>query len=90
MYKSSTATVPYTVKCLEELGINSKIIKFIIPIGAAINMDGIALYESIGAIFIIQLRGLQFSLLKIIIVRSVKNMKNCDAFFLFEEIFCMI
>jgi len=65
---SSTATVPYTIRCLEDLGVNSKITKFIIPIGAAINMDGIALYETIGAIFIIQLRGLQFSLLKIIII----------------------
>ncbi|XP_011866328.1 PREDICTED: excitatory amino acid transporter 3-like isoform X2 [Vollenhovia emeryi] len=65
---SSTATVPYTLRCLEGLGINPEITKFIIPIGAAINMDGIALYETIGAIFIIQLRGLQFSLLKIIII----------------------
>ncbi|XP_067208068.1 excitatory amino acid transporter 3 isoform X2 [Linepithema humile] len=65
---SSTATVPYTIKCLETMGINSKITKFIIPIGAAINMDGIALYETIGAIFIIQLRGLKFSLFKIIVV----------------------
>ncbi|KYQ55403.1 Excitatory amino acid transporter 3 [Trachymyrmex zeteki] len=65
---SSTATVPYTIKCLADLGINPKITNFIIPIGAAINMDGIALYETIGAIFIIQLRGLQFSLLKIIII----------------------
>ncbi|KAG5328895.1 EAA3 protein, partial [Acromyrmex heyeri] len=65
---SSTATVPYTIKCLADLGINPKVTNFIIPIGAAINMDGIALYETIGAIFIIQLRGLQFSLLKIIII----------------------
>ncbi|XP_018398400.1 PREDICTED: excitatory amino acid transporter 3-like [Cyphomyrmex costatus] len=65
---SSTATVPYTIQCLADLGINPKITNFIIPIGAAINMDGIALYETIGAIFIIQLRGLQFSLLKIIII----------------------
>ncbi|XP_024878698.1 excitatory amino acid transporter 3-like [Temnothorax curvispinosus] len=65
---SSTATVPYTLRCLEELGINPKITKFIIPIGAAINLDGIALYETVGAIFIIQLRGLQFSLLRIIII----------------------
>ncbi|KAG5325548.1 EAA3 protein, partial [Pseudoatta argentina] len=65
---SSTATVPYTIKCLADLGINPKVTNFIIPIGAAINMDGIALYETIGAMFIIQLRGLQFSLLKIIII----------------------
>lgn len=65
---SSTATVPVTISCLENIGIPSKISKFIVPIGATINMDGIALYESIGAIFIIQLHGLQFSLFKIIII----------------------
>lgn len=65
---SSTATVPITISCLERIGMPSKICRFIIPIGATINMDGIALYESIGAIFIIQLHGLQFSLFKIIII----------------------
>ncbi|XP_033363824.1 excitatory amino acid transporter 3-like isoform X1 [Bombus vosnesenskii] len=65
---SSTATVPVTISCLERIGIPSKISNFIVPIGATINMDGIALYESIGAIFIIQLHGLQFSLFKIIII----------------------
>ncbi|XP_018048184.1 PREDICTED: excitatory amino acid transporter 3-like, partial [Atta colombica] len=73
---SSTATVPYTIKCLADFGINPKVTNFIIPIGAAINMDGIALYETIGAIFIIQLRGLQFSLLKIIII-SVTCTVSC-------------
>ncbi|CAL7952022.1 unnamed protein product [Xylocopa violacea] len=65
---SSTATVPVTISCLESIGVPSKISRFIVPIGAAINMDGIALYESIGAIFIIQLHGLQFSLFKTIII----------------------
>ncbi|XP_076377937.1 excitatory amino acid transporter 3 isoform X2 [Megalopta genalis] len=65
---SSTATVPITIACLESIGIPSKITKFIVPIGATINMDGIALYENIGAIFIIQLHGLQYSLFRIIII----------------------
>ncbi|XP_076663583.1 excitatory amino acid transporter 3 [Andrena cerasifolii] len=65
---SSTATVPVTIACFERIGIPNKISKFIVPIGATINMDGIALYESIGAIFIIQLHGLQFSLFRIIII----------------------
>ncbi|XP_076231330.1 excitatory amino acid transporter 3 [Calliopsis andreniformis] len=65
---SSTATVPVTISCLERIGIPSKITKFIVPIGATINMDGIALYESVGAIFIIQLHGLNFSLFRIIII----------------------
>lgn len=53
-------------------------------------MDGIALYETIGAIFIIQLRGLQFSLLKIIIIRSVIKIRDRIMFFFFREVFCMI
>ncbi|XP_029052197.1 excitatory amino acid transporter 3-like isoform X2 [Osmia bicornis bicornis] len=65
---SSTATVPITISCLERFGMPPKICRFIVPIGATINMDGIALYESIGAIFIIQLHGLEFSLFKVIII----------------------
>ncbi|XP_015438686.1 PREDICTED: excitatory amino acid transporter 3-like [Dufourea novaeangliae] len=65
---SSTATVPVTMACLEHIGISTKITKFIVPIGATINMDGIALYETIGAIFIIQLHGLQYSLFRLIII----------------------
>jgi len=69
------------------LGINSKITKFLIPIGATINMDGIALYETIGAIFIIQLRGLQFSLFKIIIIRFVKKRTQQNYDIIVGEIF---
>ncbi|XP_047347423.1 excitatory amino acid transporter 3-like [Vespa velutina] len=65
---SSTATVPVTIKCLQELGIDPKVLRFVVPIGATINMDGIALYETVGAIFIIQMRGLNFSLFKIIAI----------------------
>lgn len=65
---SSTATVPVTIKCLDKIGIDKRVSRFIVPIGATINMDGIALYETIGAIFIIQLRGLEFSLMKIIVI----------------------
>lgn len=65
---SSTATVPVTIKCLDSIGIDRNVSRFTIPIGATINMDGIALYETIGAIFIIQLHGLEFSTMKIIVI----------------------
>ncbi|CAB4060757.1 SLC1A3 [Lepeophtheirus salmonis] len=55
---SSAATLPITMNCLEEKnGIDSKISRFVLPIGATINMDGTALYEAIAAIFIAQFRG---------------------------------
>lgn len=51
----STATLPITIRCLEEnLGIDPRIARFTLPIGSTINMDGTALYEAVAAIFIAQ------------------------------------
>ena len=49
----SAATLPVTFRCLEEnLRIDRRITRFILPIGATVNMDGTALYEAVSAIFI--------------------------------------
>lgn len=43
---SSSAALPVTLKCLEEKNhIDTRITRFVIPIGTTINMDGTALYE---------------------------------------------
>ncbi|XP_065670235.1 excitatory amino acid transporter 2 isoform X2 [Hydra vulgaris] len=52
---SSAATLPITFRCLEDnLNVDKRITRFILPIGTTINMDGTALYEAISAIFIAQ------------------------------------
>ena len=52
---SSAATLPVTMKCLEEKnGVNPRISRFVLPIGAYINMDGTAIYVAVSAIFIAQ------------------------------------
>ncbi|KAK0167501.1 hypothetical protein PV327_004891 [Microctonus hyperodae] len=71
---SSTATVPTTIKCLDSIGINPKVSRFVAPIGATINMDGIALYETVGALFIIQQRGLDYSLIRIVAIALVAHL----------------
>merc|ERR1711997_1399910 len=66
---SSSATLPVTIKLLEEKnGVDPRIARFVLPIGATINMDGTALYEAIAAIFIAQVREVPMSVGQIIAV----------------------
>ncbi|XP_061540586.1 excitatory amino acid transporter 5 isoform X1 [Phycodurus eques] len=52
---SSSATLPITMKCLlEKCHVDRQIARFVLPVGATINMDGTALYEAVAAIFIAQ------------------------------------
>ena len=56
--RSSAATLPVTMDCLENnLKVPRRVTDFVIPIGATVNMDGTALYEGIAVIFLIQLYG---------------------------------
>ena len=66
---SSSATLPVTINCLEEKnGVDPRISRFVLPIGATINMDGTALYEAVAAIFIAQMVGMNPSLGQIVII----------------------
>lgn len=36
-------------------GFDSRVVNFVVPVGATINMDGTALYEAVASIFIAQI-----------------------------------
>jgi proton glutamate symport protein len=56
---SSNATLPVTMRCAEKnAGVSNRISSFVLPMGATVNMDGTALYECAGVIFISQVLGL--------------------------------
>lgn len=60
---SSAATLPITMAAVEEnLGVRRDTAKFVLPLGATINMDGTALYESVAAIFIAQAYGIDLGI----------------------------
>lgn len=66
----SAGTLPVTFRCLEEnLGIDKRVTRFVLPVGATINMDGTALYEAVAAIFIAQMNGIALDWGQIVTVR---------------------
>lgn len=73
----SSATLPITFKCLlENNHIDRRIIRFVLPVGATINMDGTALYEAVAAIFIAQVNNYELDFGQIITIRSVSMFLN--------------
>jgi Na+/H+-dicarboxylate symporter len=57
---SSGATLPVTIEAVENrVGVSNRVTSFTLPMGATINMDGTALYECAGVLFIAQVMGVQ-------------------------------
>ncbi len=72
--------MPVTFRCLEEnVGIDSRITRFVLPIGATINMDGTALYEAIAPIFIAQMNDTPLSPIQYIIISLTATIASIGA-----------
>jgi len=57
---SSGATLPVTLRTVEtRVGVSNRVSSFVLPMGATVNMDGTALYECAGVIFISQVLGVE-------------------------------
>ncbi|NWS68633.1 EAA3 protein, partial [Crotophaga sulcirostris] len=69
MISSSSATLPVTFRCAEEKNfVDKRITRFVLPVGATINMDGTALYEAVAAVFIAQLNDLELDIGQIVTI----------------------
>ena len=58
---SSSATLPLTLEAVQNAGVPENARRFVLPLGATINMDGTALYEAVAALFIAQAYGIDLS-----------------------------
>jgi len=60
---SSGGTLPVTMEVSQKnLGVSEEVASFVLPLGATINMDGTALYQSVAAVFIAQVLGISLAL----------------------------
>lgn len=60
---SSVATLPVTMKCVEEnIGVSERSSSFVLPIGATVNMDGTSLYQAVAVVALAQFHMVDLSL----------------------------
>lgn len=60
---SSSATLPVSMRTTEEnAGVSKRAAGFVLPLGATLNMDGSALYQSLTVVFLATLAGIDMSL----------------------------
>jgi len=77
---SSAASLPVTFRCLEEtLKLDRRVTRFVLPIGATVNMDGTALYEAVAPVFLAQLMGRQLGIGQLIIVSLTATVASIGA-----------
>lgn len=77
---SSSATLPVTYRCVEEKNhIDPRVSRFVLPLGATVNMDGTALYEAVAAIYIAQLNGIHLNAVKLIVTSLTSTLASIGA-----------
>lgn len=66
---SSKATLPIAMReLMQKVGVSKQSASFILPLGASMNMDGVAIYLGICAVFFAQILGIELTMTQYIIV----------------------
>ncbi len=76
---SSSATLPLTLDGVKNAGVNERARRFVLPLGATINMDGTALYEAVAVLFIAQAYGVELGLTQQLLVLITATMAAIGA-----------
>jgi hypothetical protein len=65
--------------CLNKMGISKNSTSFVLPLGAAINMDGMAIYLGICTMFFVQIYGIQLTTVDYIIIMLTSTLGSIGA-----------
>ncbi|HLR97637.1 MAG TPA: dicarboxylate/amino acid:cation symporter [Jiangellaceae bacterium] len=77
--RSSSGTLPVTIRGAQRLGIDEGVYGFSLPLGATINMDGTALYVGAATIFVANVSGVSLSLGELVGVVLVGTLASIGA-----------
>lgn len=70
VFLPSLVTLPVTLRCLEDnLNLDQRVTRVVLPIASSVTMEGTALYEAIAAIFIAQMYNVHLNAAEIMIIR---------------------
>lgn len=74
---SGGAALPISMQCMEDnLNVDRRIARFVLPLGSTINMDGNALYEAVAVIFIAQLNNITLSIAEVITISFIATIAS--------------
>ena len=77
---SSAATLPVSMQVAEEKGgVKKETAGFVLPLGATINMDGTALYESVAAVFIANVYGVELGFSQMLMIFLTATLASIGA-----------
>ncbi len=77
---SSLATLPATIKCVEDrIGVSKSTASFVLPIGATINMDGTSLYQAVAVVFLAQFHLVDLTFLQQALIVLTATMASIGA-----------
>ncbi|KAM9719022.1 excitatory amino acid transporter 1-like isoform 1-T1 [Menidia menidia] len=77
---SSSATLPVTFHCMEgNHNMDKQVTRFMLPIGATMNMDGAALYEAVAALFIAQVNNMDLNFGQILVLSLIVTAASTGA-----------
>jgi Na+/H+-dicarboxylate symporter len=61
---SAAAAFPFSMRAQDQLGVSKNVSGFTLPMALTINMDGTALYQAVGAIFVANAFGIELTLIQ--------------------------
>ena len=74
---SSAAALPINMRQnTEELGVSEEVANFVLPVGVTINMDATAFYQSVAAVFIAQVYGIDLTIAQQVTIVLMATMSS--------------